>query len=87
MLKRLEKLEGLFAKQTLICQVRVCSAVEGLEGGEVEAADAGLLGQGQHYPSRRKDTVPLGPPSQRMPKCSVGKIAKRVVKRFSHWKM
>lgn len=88
-LKRLEKLEGLFSKQTLISHVRICSAMEGLEGG-VEAVGAGCLGQGHSYPTRRKDTVPLGPTSQRL--VSDAKVlswenCKTVVKRLSSWKM
>lgn len=90
MLKRLEKLEGLFAKQTFICQVRVRSAMEGLEGGGMEAVDAGSWGRdtATHLGGRiLSPWAPLLRDSSQMPKCSLGNIAKTVVKRFSHWKM
>lgn len=78
-LKRLEKLEGLFSKQTLISHVRICSAMEGLEGG-VEAVGAGCLGRDTATQLGGRIQSPWAPllrDSSQMPKCSVGKIAKQ----------
>ena len=83
-LQRPEKLEGLSSKQALVSRVRIRLATEGPDG-RVEAAG---LEQGQSYPARREDTVPLGPTSQRRvsdAKMASWEIRKTVGKRFSSW--